>query len=42
MGHEVLWVIRDCLSGTVVLAKALLSATAADLEPLLRRAGVTP
>jgi hypothetical protein len=38
MGHEVLWVIRDCLSGTVVLAKALLSATAADLEPLLRRA----
>ena len=38
MGHEALWVIRDCLSGTVVLAKALLSATAADLEPLLRRA----
>jgi hypothetical protein len=38
MGHEVLWVIRDCLSGTVVLAKALLSSTAADLEPLLRRA----
>ena len=38
MGHEVLWVIRDCVSGTVVLAKALLSATAADLEPLLRRA----
>ena len=38
VGHEVLWVIRDCLSGTVVLAQALLSATAADLEPLLRRA----
>jgi hypothetical protein len=38
MGHEVLWVIRDCLSGTVVLAKALLSSTAADLEPLLRQA----
>jgi hypothetical protein len=38
VGHEVLWVIRDCLSGTVVLARALLSSTAADLTPLLCQA----
>jgi mutator family transposase len=37
-GHEVLWVIRECLSGTVVLARALLSGTAVDLAPLLRQA----
>jgi hypothetical protein len=35
VGHEVLWVIRDCLSGTVLLARSLLSSTAADLAPLL-------
>jgi hypothetical protein len=35
-GHEVLWVVRDCLSGEVLLARALLSSTAADLIPLLR------
>jgi hypothetical protein len=38
VGHEVLWVVRDCLSGEVVLARSLLSATAADLAPLLREA----
>jgi hypothetical protein len=38
VGHEVLWVIRDCLSGRVVLAKTLLSGTAADLAALLTRA----
>jgi hypothetical protein len=38
VGHEVLWVIRDCLSGQVVVAKALLSATGADLAGLLTRA----
>src|SRR3954462_5267306 len=38
VGHEVLWVIRDVLSGRVVLAKALLSGTAADLAALLSRA----
>jgi hypothetical protein len=38
VGHEVLWVIRECLSGTVVLARALLSGTAVDLAPLLRQA----
>ena len=35
-GHEVLWVVRDCLSGEVLLARALLSSAAADLSPLLR------
>jgi hypothetical protein len=36
VGHEVLWVIRDCLSGEPLLARSLLSATEADLAPLLR------
>ena len=36
VGHEVLWVIRDCLSGEVLLARSLLSSTAEDLAPLLR------
>ena len=36
VGHEVLWVLRDCLSGTVLLARSLLSATAQDLAALLR------
>jgi hypothetical protein len=35
VGHEVLWVLRDCLSGEVLLAKSLLSATAADLSGLI-------
>jgi Transposase, Mutator family len=37
VGHEVLWVLRDCLSGEVVLAKSLLSATIEDLSALLRQ-----
>jgi hypothetical protein len=36
VGHEVLWVVRDCLSGQVLLARSLLSATGRDLVPLLR------
>jgi Transposase, Mutator family len=36
VGHEVLWVVRDCLSGEVLLARSLLSSTAADLAALLR------
>ena len=36
VGHEVLWVVRDCLSGAVLLARSLLSARGEDLEPLLR------
>src|SRR5262249_47115834 len=35
VGHEVLWVLRDCLSGEVLLAKSLLSATTADLAALV-------
>jgi len=38
VGHEVLWVIRDCLSGEVLLARALLSSTQSDLSALLREA----
>src|SRR3954470_13000880 len=30
-GHEVLWVVRDCLSGEVLLARSLLSSTQDDL-----------
>ncbi|WP_354456660.1 ISNCY family transposase [Methylobacterium sp. 1030] len=36
VGHEVLWVLRDCLSGTVLLARSLLSSTAEDLAVLLQ------
>src|ERR671933_660734 len=36
VGHEVLWVLRDCLSGEVLLARSLLSARAEDLALLLR------
>ncbi len=35
VGHEVLWVVRDCLSGEVLLARSLLSACKADLTSLL-------
>jgi hypothetical protein len=35
VGHEVLWILRDCLSGEVLLARSLLSATEADLAGLL-------
>ena len=37
VGHEVLWVLRDCLSGEVLLARSLLSATQADLAVLLQQ-----
>lgn len=37
VGHEVLWVIRDCLSGEILLAKSLLSARNKDLAELLRQ-----
>jgi hypothetical protein len=36
VGHEVLWVLRDCLSGEVLLARSLLSATHDDLAPLIQ------
>jgi hypothetical protein len=35
VGHEVLWVLRDCGSGEVLLARSLLGATENDLAPLL-------
>ncbi len=35
VGHEVLWVLRDVVSGEVLLARSLLGATADDLVPLL-------
>jgi hypothetical protein len=37
VGHEVLWVLRDVISGEVLLAKSLLSSTQADLAKLLRQ-----
>jgi len=36
-GHEVLWVLRDCLSGEILLAKSLLSSTAKDLAGLIEQ-----
>jgi hypothetical protein len=36
VGHEVLWVLRDCLSGEVLLARSLLSGAQEDLAILLR------
>ena len=36
VGHEVLWVIRECLSGEILLARTLLSAKSEDLAVLLR------
>src|ERR687893_1601426 len=36
VGHEVLWVLRDVLSGEVLLAKSLLSSTRDDLAKLIR------
>jgi len=38
VGHEVLWVIRECLSGEVLLARSLLSSTQKDLAELLLQA----
>lgn len=35
VGHEVLWVLRDYLSGEVLLARSLLSSTEEDLAGLL-------
>lgn len=36
VGHEVLWVIRDCLSGEILLTRSLLGSTQEDLMPLLQ------
>jgi hypothetical protein len=37
VGHEVLWVIRDVLSGEILLARSLLSARQQELAELLRQ-----
>jgi len=36
VGHEVLWVVRDCLSGEILAAKAMLSARRKDLIAWLK------
>lgn len=36
VGHEVLWVIRDCVSGELLLARPLRSYREADLAALLK------
>src|SRR5947209_5191800 len=38
VGHEVLWVLRDCCSGEALVARSLLGATEDDLVPLLEEA----
>jgi hypothetical protein len=38
VGHEVLWVLRDCISSQVLLARSLLSSTSKDLAQLLHEA----
>ena len=35
VGHEVLWVIRDCLSESILLARSLLSSRAKDISKML-------
>jgi hypothetical protein len=37
VGHEVLWVLRDCLSGEVLLAQSLLSGRQQDLADLIAK-----
>src|SRR5215213_2454040 len=36
VGHAVLWVLRDCLSGEVLLARSLLGSSEDELVPVLR------
>jgi len=38
VGHEGLWVLRDCGSGEVLVARSLLGATEHNLVPLLQEA----
>jgi hypothetical protein len=35
VGHEVLWVVRDVLSGTILRARSLLSSSSAELQALI-------
>lgn len=41
VGHEVLWVIRECLSGEILLTRTLLSAKNKDLAALLTEVKTT-
>ena len=41
VGHEVLWVIRECLSGEILLTRTLLSAKNQDLAALLTEVKTT-
>ena len=36
VGHEVLWVLRDCISGEILLARSLLSGRQEELAELIR------
>ena len=36
VGHEVLWIIRDCLSGEILLARARLGSSQEDVSALLQ------
>jgi hypothetical protein len=36
VGHEVLWVVRDCLSEEILFARPLLSSTQGDITALLQ------
>jgi len=38
VGHEVLWVLRDCCSGEILVTRSLLGAMEKDLIPLLEEA----
>ena len=42
VGHEVLWIFRDCLSGEILLAQSLLSSTAPDLAGLIDQVRTGP
>ncbi|MDJ0897309.1 MAG: hypothetical protein QNJ55_00750 [Xenococcus sp. MO_188.B8] len=37
VGHEVLWVIRDCMSESILLARSLLSSREEDISKMLSR-----
>src|SRR5437870_849041 len=39
VGHEVLWVLRNCLSGEILLARSLLSAATDEWRASWRRGG---
>ena len=38
VGHEVLWVVREVLSGEIILARAVLGSGEAEIAPLLQEA----